>query len=126
MPKNIEWTDYDIYANGQTRGQDGSLHQDQQHLNDALSFLYYPTPDWHPDFEGDISFYNYEPIRREYELIDQVQYKTNRAILFPGIIHHKASAPSMVYPGMRLSVVYKMVDANNKDIAKFVTGLETK
>lgn len=126
MPQDKEWTEYDIYANGQTRGQDGSLHQDQQYLSNSLSFLYYPTPNWHPDYEGDISFYEHDPIRRDYELIDRVQYKTNRAILFPGTIHHKASAPSMVYPGIRLSVVYKMVDANDEETAKFVTGLETK
>lgn len=126
MPAGTNWVDYDIYANGQTRGQDGSLHQDQQHLSNALSFLYYATPGWIPDYEGDISFYDSDPCNRSYELIKTVQYKPNRGVLFPGNIHHKASAPSLVYNGLRTSVVYKMIDGDDKETAEFVTGLETK
>ena len=126
MPKNIEYTDYDMYANGQTRGQDGGLHQDQMYLNNALSFLYYVTPNWRVDYEGDISFYEKDLFKDSYELIDRVQYKTNRAVLFPGHIYHKVSAPSMAYPGMRISVVYKMIDINDKESAEFKTGIKRK
>ena len=126
LPKDINWTHYDMYANGQSRGQDGSIHQDQKMLNDALSLVYFSTPEWSPHYEGNLFFYNQDELTQEYNIIDMVEYKSNRAVLFPGHVWHKASAPTMIYPGLRTSVVVKLIDGDDEDLAKFQIGLETK
>ena len=63
---------------------------------------------------------------REYEIIDIAEYKSNRAVLFPGHVWHKAAAPTMIYPGLRTSVVIKLIDADDEDLAKYQIGLERK
>ena len=55
-----------------------------------------------------------------------VEYKTNRAVLFPGHVWHKAAGPTMIYPGLRTSVVIKLIDGDDEKLAKFQTGLERK
>ena len=52
--------------------------------------------------------------------------KTNRAVLLPGHMWHKASAPTMIYPGLRTSIVVKLIDGDDEDLAKLQIGLETK
>ena len=126
LPKDINWTHYDMYANGQSRGQDGSIHQDQKLLNNALSLVYFVTPDWSPHYEGNLFFYDQDEMTQEFNLINVVEYKTNRAVLMSGHVYHKAAGPTMVYPGLRTSVVYKLINTDDKDVAKFQIGLERK
>ena len=42
------------------------------------------------------------------ELSKVVEYKPNRAVLFPGKIKHYANAPSKFFNGLRVSLAYKL------------------
>ena len=49
--------------NGQTIGQDGTVHEDtglQEECLDNLSFLYYDQKRWEDDWGGDLILYNSE------------------------------------------------------------------
>tara|TARA_B100001113_G_C20806941_1_gene490750 strand:+ start:77 stop:604 length:528 start_codon:yes stop_codon:yes gene_type:complete len=87
-----------IYANGQTACQHGTPHTD----DGDMTFLYYPNFEWDLTWDGNLFFCN------EDEIIQTVNYKPNRAVLFPANIIHYASAPSRFYTGLRISLAYKL------------------
>tara|TARA_Y100000994_G_scaffold45037_1_gene35366 strand:+ start:1141 stop:1632 length:492 start_codon:yes stop_codon:yes gene_type:complete len=87
-----------IYANGQTSGQCGTPHFD----DGDMTFLYYPCPHWDTRMEGHLLFFESD------ELSKVVEYKPNRAVLFPGNIKHYANAPSKFFNGLRVSLAYKL------------------
>lgn len=95
--------------NGQTIGQDGTVHEDT-HLNDSaltnLSFLYYDQEYWEDDWGGDLIFYNREyhdhsvtgiPEDEDQYEIGRLQYKPNRLVVMNGAITHRHPAPSAEY-----------------------------
>ena len=88
-----------IYANGQTAGQYGTPHYD----DGDLTFLYYPSPVWDTNWQGHLMFMNEAD-----EVVRVVEHKSNRAVLFPGIIKHYADAPHRWFNGLRISLAYKL------------------
>ena len=88
-----------IYANGQTAGQYGTPHYD----DGDLTFLYYPSPVWDTNWQGHLMFMNETD-----EVVRVVEHKSNRAVLFPGIIKHYADAPHRWFNGLRISLAYKL------------------
>ena len=85
-----------IYANGQTVGQNGSIHSD----DGEMTFIYYPNLEWKTEYQGNLNFYHNR------EIIETVIYKSNRAILFPAHMIHGAEAP-IGKEQLRVSLAYK-------------------
>ena len=95
--------------NGQTIGQDGTVHEDTS-LDEScltnLSFLYYDQERWEEDWGGDLIFYNREyhdhnvtgiPEDEDQYEIGRLQYKPNRLVIMNGAITHRHPAPSAEY-----------------------------
>ena len=95
--------------NGQTIGQDGTVHEDTN-LSDScltnLSFLYYDQMRWEEDWGGDLIFYNREyhdhnisgiPEDEDQYEIGRLQYKPNRLVVMNGAVTHRHPAPSAEY-----------------------------
>ena len=91
-----------IYANGQTATQSGVIHIDHDDET-AWTFLYYSTANWKPVYAGNTLFFDDEE-----NIIETVQYKSNRAVLFPSKIPHMAEAPARQYGGLRTTIAYKL------------------
>tara|TARA_R100000234_G_C4992751_1_gene176335 strand:- start:145 stop:630 length:486 start_codon:yes stop_codon:yes gene_type:complete len=89
-----------IYANGQTACQVGNPHTDDGNL----TFLYYPNLEWQVEYQGHLSFFD----ERD-ELKNVVEFRPNRAVLFPAHKKHWGQAPDRSLPkGMiRISLAYK-------------------
>lgn len=90
-----------VYANGQTYGQDGYWHQDSNEPN-AYTFLYYANPEWNIDWDGDTIFLD-QKTKQTYH----VTPKPNTAILFPANIIHRAESPSREFYDLRITVAFK-------------------
>ena len=91
-----------IYANGQTATQSGVIHRDHDDET-AWTFLYYSTPNWKPAYAGNTIFFD-----EKENIVKTVQYKSNRAVLFPSRIPHMAEAPARQYGGLRTTIAYKL------------------
>ena len=89
-----------IYANGQTPGQNGSIHRD----DGDITFLYYANLEWKMEYQGHLNFY----INREIK--ETVTYKSNRAVLFSADMVHCAEAPSDKAKELRVSLAYKLLE----------------
>ena len=88
-----------IYANGQTATQHGSPHTD----DGDFTFLYYPNPRWNKNWGGALHFFDDDGAT-----VHAVDYKPNRAVFFPADLVHAAEAPSAEFPGLRVSLAYKL------------------
>lgn len=88
-----------VYANGYTAAQRGTPHNDES----DVTVLYFASPRWQPDWNGSLLFLdaNNTPVR-------QVEYRPNRLVAFPGNTRHCGDAPSPWYPGLRISLAYKL------------------
>ena len=106
-----------IYANGQTATMCGVPHPD----DGDLTFLYYPNPFWHPEDQGHLVFLSSDTdaeevievgVQTKDEVDRIVNYKPNRAVLFPGSIMHYSDAPHRKFNGLRISLAYKLCRVN--------------
>ena len=106
-----------IYANGQTATMCGVPHPD----DGDLTFLYYPNPFWHPEDQGHLVFLSSDTdaeevievgVQTKDEVDRIVNYKPNRAVLFPGSIVHYSDAPHRKFNGLRISLAYKLWRVN--------------
>jgi len=101
-----------IYANGQTAGQSGSPHYD----DGDLTFLYFPTEEMSLVDGGHLVFLDsikktnapVEQVDPNAEIKMTVRYKCNRGVLFPANIGHYAEAPNRNFPGLRISIAWKL------------------
>lgn len=91
-----------LYANGQTHGQPGSLHEDD-HRENSWTFLYYANPYWEIQWGGDTVFYKNE---KEY---DVVQLIPNTAVFFKGNLLHAGLEPTRHFKGLRMTVAFKLL-----------------
>jgi hypothetical protein len=96
-----------VYLNRQVRGQDVTLHIDDQKLNVYTLLIYI----------GDITPENYDKAGGDLELktreITRIEPFTKRAVLFKGYIPHQAYAP--LVPGItRISFAFKFTDTVNE------------
>lgn len=89
-----------VYANGQTYGLPGALHQDS--LDSAgKTFLYYPTGIWETDWGGGTAF-NQNGVTTIYP------YTPNAAIYFSGNIPHCGLEPTRYSQQLRTTIAFKM------------------
>jgi len=96
-----------VYLNRQVRGQDVTLHIDDQKPNVYTLLIYI----------GDITPENYHKAGGDLELktkeITRIEPFTKRAVLFKGYIPHQAYAP--LVPGLtRISMAFKFTDTSNE------------
>jgi hypothetical protein len=96
-----------VYLNRQVRGQDVTLHIDDQKPNVYTLLIYI----------GDITPENYDKSGGDLELktreITRIEPFTKRAVLFKGYIPHQAYAP--LVPGLtRISFAFKFIDTSNE------------
>ena len=74
------------------------------------------NPFWHMDNLEEEDYFNtflFEKIKEALDFKDEevsrvIQYKPNRALVFPAKIMHYADAPSRFYNGLRISLAYKL------------------
>ena len=96
-----------VYLNRQVRGQDVTLHTDDNKPN-VYTFLIYIgdiTPENYHKAGGDLEFKTKE--------ITRIEPFTKRAVLFKGYIPHMAYAP-LVSGLTRISMAFKFVDTSNE------------
>ena len=98
----FEWVRFQYAGlNSQTMGQHGTTHSDCQDEDEwNLSFLYYPNRYWNPEWGGTLRFYDEHQQgldgRNEHianHQIGEVEFKSNRLLMFDGRIPHGADAP---------------------------------
>jgi len=109
---HFDWVKFQYCGfNGQTIGQDGTVHEDTglgEECLDNLSFLYYDQSRWEDDWGGDLIFYNseYHSHAEEYSgipkdegshEIGRVQYKPNRLVIMNGAMTHRHPGPDAEY-----------------------------
>jgi hypothetical protein len=104
---NINFKLQRVYLNRQVRGQDVTLHIDDQKPNVYTLLIYI----------GDITPENYHKAGGDLELktkeITRIEPFTKRAVLFKGYIPHQAYAP--LVPGLtRISMAFKFTDTSNE------------
>jgi len=102
---NITFDLQRVYLNRQVRGQDTTLHIDDDRPNYYTLLIYI----------GDITPENYDKAGGYLELktkeITRIEPFTKRAVLFKGYIPHQAYAP--LVPGLtRISIAFKFVDTS--------------
>lgn len=94
------------YANGHTYGQGGRPHRDDER-SDTYTLLYYPVPEWRPEWEGETVFYD-----QRGEIARTVMPATNRAIVFDSRLSHAVRPPSRFFGGLRITVAFKLEAAS--------------
>ena len=96
-----------VYLNRQVRGQDVTLHTDDQKPNVYTLLIYI----------GDITPENYDKAGGDLEFKDtyntRIEPFTKRAVLFKGYIPHQAFAP-LVPDITRISFAFKLIDMSNE------------
>lgn len=90
-----------VYANGQTHGLVGSVHQDDSKEN-TYTFLYYANPAWRNDWGGDTVFYNHDGT------IMSIFPYPNSAVIFDSRIPHFGTDPNRKCPTLRVTVAWKL------------------
>jgi len=92
-----------LYANGQTHGLPGSLHEDD-HRENSWTFLYYANPYWEVQWGGETVFYKNEKDYGTAQLIP------NTAIFFKGNMLHAGLEPTRHFKGLRMTVAFKLLE----------------
>lgn len=90
------------YANGHTYGLGGGIHVDDARPG-SYTLLYYPMAEWREEWEGETVFYD-----EDGEVALSVRPRPNRAVLFDSRIRHAGRAPGRAFPGLRVTVAYKL------------------
>ena len=98
-----------MYANGQTFGQDGSFHQDDQDDN-AYTLLIYVS---HITEENVEHIGGFTHFKRDGKIINVEPYK-KRGIFFKSNLFHRGMAPSRLYDLLRVTFAIKVVEVSRK------------
>ena len=93
------------YANGHTYGLGGQPHRDDTREG-TFTLLYYPMPQWPPQWEGETLFYDARG-----DVMLGVKPSPNRGIFFDSRIPHSGRAPSRVCAALRVTLAYKLESA---------------
>jgi SM-20-related protein len=94
------------YANGMAGGVEGGLHLDSN-IESHLTCIYYPHPEWRPDFAGETVLFN--PAGDD--IIGSIYPRPNRLAVFAGTIPHVARPMSRRCNGLRISLMFKTMPA---------------
>lgn len=93
-----------VYANGQTHGLSGDLHQDVlDGDNTYKTFLYYVGPIWQPEWGGNTVFYDYQT-----ESFFSNYPQPNTGILYNSNIFHQGQEPTRQCKELRVTVAWKL------------------
>lgn len=98
------------YANGHTYGLGGQPHRDDDR-DGTFTLLYYPMPEWKPEWQGETVFHD----ENTGEIDVTVIPKPNRAVFFDARIPHAGRAPSRSCPALRVTVAFKLEPADGDD-----------
>jgi SM-20-related protein len=90
------------YANGHTYGQGGQPHRDDNRPG-TYTLLYYPMPEWRPEWEGETVF-----VDERGEILTAIKPERNRAVFFDSRVLHAGRAPSRSFSGLRITVAFKL------------------
>lgn len=90
------------YANGNTFGLPGQIHQDG-YDEKRMTFLYYANNFWSHEFGGKTAFIFDDSNKNKYILPEK-----NRAVYFPGMIPHYAEEITRLYAGLRTVIAWKL------------------
>ncbi|HEY2337458.1 MAG TPA: 2OG-Fe(II) oxygenase [Burkholderiales bacterium] len=90
------------YANGHTYGQGGRAHRDDGRAG-TYTLLYYPMPEWRPEWEGETMF-----VDERGEIVAALKPEPNRAVFFDSRVPHYGRAPARLYSGLRVTIAYKL------------------
>jgi hypothetical protein len=93
------------YANGHTYGLGGQPHVDDDREG-TYTLLYYPMPEWLPEWEGETLFFTPQG-----DIAAGVRPQPNRALLFDARIPHAGRAPGRACPMLRVTVALKLEPA---------------
>jgi Rps23 Pro-64 3,4-dihydroxylase Tpa1-like proline 4-hydroxylase len=101
---NETWRLDRVYANGQTHGLSGSMHQDTMGSDGSwFTFLYYVGPTWQPEWGGATVFHDRDTGGL------QLYYPTpNSAVLFDAAIWHQGQEPTRQCQELRVTVAWKL------------------
>jgi Rps23 Pro-64 3,4-dihydroxylase Tpa1-like proline 4-hydroxylase len=94
-----------IYANGQTYGQPGNIHQDvyTDYAPELYkTFLYYVNPEWNINWGGSTQII--QPTGQ----VDTIIPVKNSAIIFNSTLNHFANETSRYCTEMRVTVAFKL------------------
>lgn len=97
------------YINYYNFATPSTIHTDESMDGKSYTFMYFPMPQWSPNWGGELLFYSND----QQECIKGVTVKPNRLILFDGGIPHCAKAPSILAMQAnqdRFSIAYKMIE----------------
>ena len=86
-----------------------TIHTDETFDGKNYTFMYFPMPQWQPNWGGELLFYTND----QQEVVKGVSIKPNRLVLFDGSIPHCAKAPSILAKQAnqdRFTIAYKMVE----------------
>jgi SM-20-related protein len=90
------------YANGLPYGCEGTIHTDADTLLDYTS-IYYPDPEWHPNWGGETVFFN----KQQTDIVASLYPKPNRFLTFPATTPHVARGVSRICPKLRMTLMFK-------------------
>lgn len=98
-----QWTLLKVYANGQTFGLSGGLHQDMVGAEPGqyYTFLYYANPVWEPEWGGNTVFSDGENLVVRYPA-------PNSVVLFDSTIPHVGLEPTRHCADLRVTVAWKL------------------
>ena len=97
------------YINYYTFATPSTIHTDESLGNKNYTFMFFPMPQWQPNWGGELLFYSND----QQEVIKGVTIKPNRLVLFDGGIPHCAKAPSILAHQAnqdRYTIAYKMTE----------------
>ena len=108
---------YRAYTNAVMMGDVAFVHRDSCGQatcdtcgpNDVTALLY-PNPEWAPEFGGETVFYD-----EAGEIVEAVEPRCGRIVLFQGSIQHKGSPPNRIFVGARYTTTFKFSDRRKKD-----------
>jgi Rps23 Pro-64 3,4-dihydroxylase Tpa1-like proline 4-hydroxylase len=99
----IDWVLDRVYANGQTYGLSGSIHQDAEGVEPGqyYTLLYYANNEWRPEWGGHTIFTTEQGIVTRYPT-------PNSMVFFDSTIPHAGMEPTRHCPELRVTVAFKL------------------
>lgn len=96
---------HQIQANGQSLGQDGTVHIDHPSNSGGYTLMLFINHKWDSSWGGE--FQILEELNNDSKIINSIQYNPGRILLFEGDIPHRALGPK-VPSILRKSLVFRL------------------
>merc|ERR1719401_3205914 len=92
---------YRMYTNSVMFGDAAFVHRDSCEP-EHVTALVYPNPEWASELGGETIFYD-----ESGEIVEAVEPRPGRLVIFRGCILHKGSPPSRLFWGARYTTAFK-------------------